>query len=140
MYANIVTIVRYARKIFITYVPSSILRFRVNILSLKVASKAVFTLTKCHFKMPVIALMGVLALAPWSVQQFAAKTAKENVDIVTIVSILMMSLRLIFYWLSVISIMPAIATVAVTLVPWPVLQQIESILYFIMLSKYLWHV
>ena len=90
--------------------------------------------------MPVIALLAVLALAPWPVQQYAAKRAKASVHMVTIVGIFIMSLKLLFYWLSVISIMPAIATVAVTLVPWPVLQQIESILYFIMLSKYLWHV
>jgi hypothetical protein len=139
MYANIVTTVSSAHKIFKTYVPGSILCFRVNILSLKVASKAVFTLTKRHFKMPVIALMGILALAPWSVQPHVAKRSKKNVDIVTIVFI--MSLKLLFYWLSEISKMPMIATVAaLTLVPWPVLQHMELILYFIMLSKYLWQV
>jgi hypothetical protein len=88
--------------------------------------------------LPVIALLALLALAPWSVQHHVAKRSKKNVDIVTIVII--MSLKLLFYLLSVILKMPAIATVAVTLVPWPVLQEMESILYFIMLSKYLWHV
>jgi hypothetical protein len=65
--------------------------------------------------LPVIALLALLALAPWS------KRSKKNVDIVAIVFI--MSLKLLFYWLSVIS-----KTVAVTLVPWSVLQEMVSIL------------
>jgi hypothetical protein len=86
--------------------------------------------------MPVIALLVVLALAPWSLQHHAVTRALKSVDIVTIVII--MSLKLLFNWLSEISKMPMIATVAaLTLVPWSVLQQVESIIYFIMLSKHL---
>jgi len=79
--------------------------------------------------MPVIALLVVLALAPWSVQQYAAKRAKAIVYMVTIAGIFIMSLKLLIYWLIVILKMPAIATVsALTLVPWSVLQEMVSIL------------